>query len=392
MARSGATAALIVAAGRGVRAGGDLPKQYQALGEETVLARSIRAFADHPTVDHVTVVIHPDDRALYETAAPAHPKLASPVLGADRRQASVRAGLATLSAAPPARVLIHDAVRPFVSAAVIDRVLAALDTHPAVLPGVAIADTLKQTGPDGLVTGTVPRDGLFAAQTPQGFAFDLIRAAHERAAALPADFTDDAAIAEWAGIPVRVVPSEAANRKLTTAEDMAAARAAAALMETRVGTGYDVHAFGPGTGVTLGGLWLAHDRGLVGHSDADVALHALTDAVLGTIAEGDIGAHFPPSDPAWRGASSDRFLADAVARLKRRGGVVVHLDLTILAEAPKIGPHRDAMRARIAAIAGIGVNRVAVKATTHEGLGAIGRGEGIAAFATATVHLPLDGG
>jgi 2-C-methyl-D-erythritol 4-phosphate cytidylyltransferase/2-C-methyl-D-erythritol 2,4-cyclodiphosphate synthase len=260
---------------------------------------------------------------------------------------------------------------------------------------VPIAATLKAVDADGRVLATVPRDRLQAAETPQGFRFEAIFNAHRKAAAEGRDFTDDAAVAEWAGIPVRAVPGDPGNVKLTTAADMIAAdrrlagEAALTVGDIRVGNGYDVHALGPGSEVMLGGVAIPHARGLVGHSDADVALHALTDAVLGALAEGDIGAHFPPTDPQWRGASSDRFLADAVRRLAERGGVIAHLDLTIVAESPRVGPHRDAMRQRIAGICGISLDRVAVKATTNEGLGFVGRGEGIAAYATATIRLPF---
>jgi 2-C-methyl-D-erythritol 4-phosphate cytidylyltransferase/2-C-methyl-D-erythritol 2,4-cyclodiphosphate synthase len=271
----------------------------------------------------------------------------------------------------------------------------ALIGYDAVIPTSPVSATLKAVDGAGRVVATIPRDRLHTAETPQGFRFETILNAHRKAAAEGRDFTDDAAIAEWAGIPVRTVPGDPANVKLTTAADITAAdrrlagETALRLGDVRVGNGYDVHAFGPGNEVMLGGVAIPHSRGLVGHSDADVALHALTDAVLGALAEGDIGAHFPPTDPQWRGASSDRFLADAVGRVAARGGVIAHLDLTIIAEAPKIGPHRDALRQRIAAICGIGVDRVAVKATTNEGLGFIGRGEGIAAYATATIRLPF---
>jgi 2-C-methyl-D-erythritol 4-phosphate cytidylyltransferase/2-C-methyl-D-erythritol 2,4-cyclodiphosphate synthase len=274
-------------------------------------------------------------------------------------------------------------------------VIDALQSAEAVLPALPVSSTIKAVDDDGYVTATVPRDGLYAAETPQGFRFDAIRAAHATAAAEGRVFTDDCGIAEWAGIGVRVVQGESGNIKLTTAEDIMAAdrrltmEAALRLGDVRVGTGYDVHAFGSGDHVFLGGVKIAFDRSLVGHSDADVALHALTDALLGALAEGDIGVQFPPSDERWRGASSDRFLAYAVERVAKRGGVIAHLDLAIIAEAPKINPHRDAMRQRIAGICGIEAGRVAVKATTNERLGFIGRGEGIAALATATVRLPL---
>jgi 2-C-methyl-D-erythritol 4-phosphate cytidylyltransferase/2-C-methyl-D-erythritol 2,4-cyclodiphosphate synthase len=380
--------ALVVAAGRGTRAGGPVPKQYQTLAGRAILGHTLQAFLDEPSVDAVAVVIHPDDAERYRVAVPVHAKLRAPVLGGGERQESVRNGLAGLGAQPTDIVLIHDAVRPFASAALLRSVVAALDTEDAILPALPVSDTLKRADAAGHVAATVARAGLYGAQTPQGFRFGPIMAAHARAAGSTALFTDDASIAEWAGLPVRIVPGEAGNLKLTTAEDIAMAEARLSATETRVGTGYDVHALGPGSGVMLAGVAIPFDRSLVGHSDADVALHALTDAVLGAIADGDIGSHFPPSDPQWRGASSDRFLAHAVARLAARGGSVVHLDLTLIAEAPKVGPHRDAMRQRIAAICGIDAGRVAVKATTNEKMGFVGRGEGIAALATATVRLP----
>ncbi|MEJ0012842.1 MAG: bifunctional 2-C-methyl-D-erythritol 4-phosphate cytidylyltransferase/2-C-methyl-D-erythritol 2,4-cyclodiphosphate synthase [Bauldia sp.] len=393
MATAQKTAVLIVAAGAGSRAGGNgIPKQYQQLGGETVLARTLGLFLPNTSVDAVQVVIGEGQRDLYDSVAPRHPKLRAPATGGATRQASVRLGLAALAADAPNRILIHDAARPFASAALIDRVAAA--TADAVVPLLPVSSTLKRV--DGAsVVETVPRENLFAAETPQGFRFDLIRDAHERAAAAGLAFTDDAAVAEWAGAIVQAIPGDAANIKLTTAEDIAAAdrrltaEAALALGDVRVGVGYDVHAFGPGDHVMLGGVAIPHTRGFVGHSDADVILHALTDAVLGALGDGDIGQHFPPSDPQWKGASSDRFLADAVARVKARGGIVAHLDATYLGEGPKVGPHREAIRARIAAIAGVSIDRVGVKATTNEGLGYIGRGEGAAAHAVATIRLPF---
>ena len=390
------TAALVVAAGSGTRAGtGDVPKQYRMLQGKTVLRHSLDVLLAHPAIDNVLVVIARGDGRLYNATAPQHSRLLPSIVGGDTRQASVRNGLAALARAKADRVLIHDAARPFLSADLVSTVLAALDENEAVVPALPVANTLKSVDADGIVAATVSREGLFAAETPQGFRFGAIRAAHEQAAAAGLTFTDDAAIAEWAGIPVRVVPGEPANIKLTTAADIVeadrrmAAGTALARGDTRVGTGFDVHAFGPGTHVTLAGVSVSHTHGLVGHSDADVALHALTDAILGALAEEDIGFHFPPSDPQWRGASSDRFLAFAVERVAARGGTIAHLDLMIAAEAPKIAPHRRAMRERIAAICGIGIDRVAVKATTTEGLGFIGRKEGIAATATATIRLPF---
>jgi 2-C-methyl-D-erythritol 4-phosphate cytidylyltransferase/2-C-methyl-D-erythritol 2,4-cyclodiphosphate synthase len=358
-----------------------------------ILARSLRLFLDHPSVDALQVVIAPGQESAFGDVAPSHPKLRQPVAGGATRQESVRLGLASLAATSPARVLIHDAARPFATPALIDRVLGALGRSDAVVPTTPVASTLKRVE-DGRVVATVPRDGLEAAETPQGFAFDAIRAAHEKAAAAGVAFTDDAAVAEWAGVPVIAVAGETGNVKLTTAADIAAAdrrltaEEALRLGDVRVGVGFDVHALGAGQSVILGGVIIPHNRGLVGHSDADVVLHALTDAVLGAIGDGDIGVHFPPSDPQWKGVSSDRFLADAVARVRARGGVVAHLDVALVAEGPRIAPHREAMRASIARIAGIAIDRVGLKATTNEGLGFIGRGEGVSAQAVATIRLP----
>jgi 2-C-methyl-D-erythritol 4-phosphate cytidylyltransferase/2-C-methyl-D-erythritol 2,4-cyclodiphosphate synthase len=291
-------------------------------------------------------------------------------------------------------VLVHDAARPFTSPALVSRAIAAAGQgagHGAAIPGVAMTDTIKEVDAGGAVVRTLDRARLRGIQTPQAFAFDALLAAHRKAAAAGReDFTDDAALAEWAGMTVGVFEGEAGNIKLTTADDFAQAemRAMAALGDIRTGNGYDVHAFADGDHVWLGGVKIAHDRGVTGHSDADVGLHALVDAILGALADGDIGVHFPPSDPQWKGASSDRFLKFAVERVAERGGRIAHLDLTVVCEAPKVGPHRDAMRARIAEIAGITIDRVGVKATTSEQLGFTGRREGLVAMATATVRLP----
>lgn len=380
--------ALIVAAGRGERAGGGVPKQYRSVGGIPVLRRSAAALAGHPRVAGVRVVIADGHQALY-AAATEGLGLMPPVLGGAERQESVRRGLESLADAPPDRVLIHDAARPLLPAAVTDRVLDALDAAPAALPVLPVVDTLKR-GADGRVAETVSRDGLWRAQTPQGFHFAAILGAHRAAAGGPAA-TDDAALAERAGLPVALVAGDEAAAKLTTAEDFARAEAAiAGRLETRVGTGFDVHRIGPGDFMMLGGVAVPGVGGLIGHSDADVALHALTDAILGGLADGDIGAHFPPSDPRWRGASSDRFLADAARRVRDRGGRILHLDLTIVCERPKVGPHRDAIRARVAEICGVAPSRVSVKATTTERLGFTGRGEGVAAQAAATLALPAE--
>jgi 2-C-methyl-D-erythritol 4-phosphate cytidylyltransferase/2-C-methyl-D-erythritol 2,4-cyclodiphosphate synthase len=384
-------AAVVVAAGRGLRAGGDMPKQYRQLAGEPVIRASLRTFAGHPEVALVQPVIHPADGARFAEAA-ADLKLLAPVFGGATRQASVRAGLEAVAPLKPDLVLIHDAARPYASAALVSRAIAAAEATGAAVPVMPLADTIKSVDASGrLIEATLDRNVLRTVQTPQVFAYAPVLDAHRRAAASGReDFTDDAALVEWAGLKVAVFAGEAGNVKLTTPEDVARAMRdhSLALADTRTGSGFDVHAFAPGDHVMLGGVKIPHECGVTGHSDADVALHALTDAVLGALAEGDIGSHFPPSDPQWRGASSDRFLAFAVERVRARGGRIAHLDLTIVCEAPRIGPHRDTMRARIAAIAGIEVDRVAVKATTSERLGFTGRREGIAAMATATVRLP----
>jgi 2-C-methyl-D-erythritol 4-phosphate cytidylyltransferase/2-C-methyl-D-erythritol 2,4-cyclodiphosphate synthase len=383
------TAALIVAAGQGTRAGTAAPKQYAVIGGKTLLARSLGVFLDHPAIDLALVMIADADRPLYDEAAVSgHPKVLPPALGGDTRQRSVLNGLRALKARAPARVLIHDAARPFVSAAIVERVLDALERAPAAIAAVPLADTLKRAGPDRRVAATLDRAGLWRAQTPQGFRFDAILGAHEAAAAAGhGDLTDDAAVAEWAGIPVELVEGSEANGKLTTAQDLAMAAAAAGAGDVRTGQGFDVHRFTAGDHVWLCGIRLAHTHGLEGHSDADAPLHALTDALLGAIGDGDIGEHFANTDPRWKDAPSHVFLADASARVRVRGGTISNVDVTILCEAPRIAPHRAAMRGRIADVLGIDPGRVAVKATTTEGLGFTGRREGIAALATATVIL-----
>lgn len=388
-------AALVVAAGRGVRAAdpaSPLPKQYRELAGVPVLTHTLRALLAHPQIALVRCVIHPDDADLYAAAAPSDPRIGAPVPGGASRQASVRLGLEALAADAPDVVLIHDGVRPFLTTALTDRLIAALEETDGAIPALPVTDTIKRVAPDGRVTGTVAREGLWSVQTPQAFRFPEILEGHRAAAASDPDrFTDDASIAEWAGLSVAVVEGDPMNRKLTTAADFAVAAPSAPplpQMETRVGSGYDVHRFGPGTSVIIGGIAIDHDRALVGHSDADVGLHALTDAIFGALAEGDIGSHFPPTEVRWKGAASDAFLAFAVERVTARGGRITHLDLTIVCERPKIGPHRDAMRARIAEICGLSLDRVAVKATTSETLGFTGRREGIAASATATLSLP----
>jgi len=384
-------AALIVAAGRGSRAGHDLPKQYARLGGKTMLQRTVEALASHPAIGAVLVVIGPGDAPLYHDAVGGLPKLLPPVEGGATRQQSVLNGLEALAGRAPRLVLVHDAARPFIAAAVIERVIAACDAAHGAIPVAPVTETVKRIE-NGIVTATVPREALATAQTPQGFPYGPLLAAHREAARSGnSELTDDAAVAALAGLATRAVDGDRHNIKLTNPADFVAAeRMLATDMETRTGQGFDVHAFGPGTSVWLCGVEIPHDKGLVGHSDADVGLHALTDALLGTIGDGDIGQHFPPSDPQWKGASSDRFLADAVRRVKERGGRIVNLDVTLVCEAPKIGPHRTAMQARIADLAGIGADRVGVKATTNEKMGFIGRGEGIVALAIATVLLPAE--
>ena len=385
-------AAIVVAAGQGVRAGGDLPKQFRRIAGETLLRRALSSFVEAPAVSLVQPVIRSEDAELVHTET-AGLGVLPPVFGGATRQASVRAGLEALLARKPDIVLVHDAARPFASADLIARAIRAAEKTGAAIPGLPVTDTIKRVDGSGIVETTLDRSSLRLVQTPQAFAFPALIAAHRRAAEQGRDdFTDDAALAEWAGMKVSVFPGESGNTKFTTAEDFVRAEAvqAATLGDIRIGSGLDVHAFVPGDHVTLGGIRIPHNHALTGHSDADVALHALTDAILGALADGDIGVHFPPSDPQWRGASSDRFLVFAVDRVRARRGRIAHLDLTIVCESPRIGQHRDRMRANIAKLAGIDVGRVAVKATTSEKLGFTGRGEGIVAYATATVRLPWE--
>lgn len=377
--------ALVVAAGRGRRFGGDLPKQYQSLAGRPILRHSLATLAANPQIDGVRVVIHPDDAELYQAAA-ADLSLLDPVVGGETRQESVLRGLESLGALSPDMVLIHDGARPFVEAGLIHRVIEALSLSAGAIPALPVADTLKRAV-DGTISATVDRADLWRAQTPQAFRYAPILDAHRRAAGQ--ELTDDASVAEAAGLPVKIVLGSERNFKVTTAADLNRAQTFfTGSGDIRVGNGYDVHRFAPGTGVWLCGVEIPHDFRLEGHSDADVALHAATDAVLGAIAAADIGRHFPPSDPKWKGASSDRFLAHAANLVSALGGRLVHLDITIICEKPKIGIHRLAMQARIAEILGIEMGRISVKATTTEGLGFTGRAEGIAAQASATVWLP----
>lgn len=380
-------AALIVAAGRGSRAGPGAPKQYRLLAGEPVLRRTLAAFAAHPDVSAILTVIHADDESAYLAAAAETPKLLAFVHGGETRQASVRAGLEALAAGDaPDLVLIHDGARPFVSARLVSDCLSALETHDGALAALAVTDTMRRAREDGLAGETVPRDGLWRAQTPQAFRFGAILAAHREAEG--ADYTDDVAVAAAAGMEVAPVEGDEDNFKITSAADID--RAERMLMqggETRTGMGYDVHRFGPGDHVWLCGVQIPHEAGLVGHSDADAGLHALTDAVLGAMGAGDIGTHFPPSDPQWKGASSDIFLAHAGTLAAKAGAVISNVDVTLICEAPKISPYTDKMRERVAGILGIGKERVSIKATTTERLGFTGRREGIAAQAIATLRF-----
>ncbi len=380
------TAALVVAAGRGARFGSGTPKQYRRLGGRTVLERSLRIFTEHPEVGRTLAAIHADDRALYD-AATAGLGLPEPVIGGAARQESARRGLEALAARPPERVVIHDAARPLATAEVVSRALAALSTHDGAVAAVPARDTLKRTE-NGTIAETIPRDGVRLAQTPQAFRFAGILAAHRAAAGLA--LTDDAAVAERAGLRVAAVESDPDNVKITTEADLA--RAERLLPRAvRAGSGFDAHRFaadagGPGGRVMLCGVAVPHDRRLAGHSDADAALHAVVDALLGAVAAGDIGTFFPPGDARWAGADSAVFVRRARGEVEAAGGRIVHVDVTIVCEAPRIGPWRAAMRARLASLLGLPEGAVSVKATTTEGMGFAGRGEGIAAQATATVE------
>lgn len=387
-------AALIVAGGRGQRIGGEIPKQYQMLGGISVLRHCLLTLLENPRLTTVAVVIHPDDRALYDSAILALPnaeKLIPCCFGGPTRQDSVRMGLEALTAWAPHTVMIHDGARPFVRPDDIERLLQALSLSPGAILALPVTDTLKQDMGGGRIGNGPERTGLWRAQTPQAFHFEAILAAHREAQGEA--LTDDAAVAARAGLAVQTVRGSEENLKITEPEDFARAERIMLhrLGDIRIGQGFDVHAFSTATGrpLKLCGITVPHSSGLAGHSDADVALHALTDAILGAIAAADIGAHFSPADPRWKDVESAGFLAHAAALVAEKGGAIAHLDVTIICEAPKIGPHRLAMRQRIAEICGLTLDRVAVKATTTEKLGFTGRGEGIAAQATATIRLPL---
>ena len=386
------TIVLVVAAGSGIRLGGEMPKQFLPLAGKPLLRHCLETFAQHSRIDGIKVVINETYRALYDAAVYGL-DLPPPAIGGATRQDSVRNGLESLAADAPDLVLIHDAARPFIDAPTIDRTIEALGKHDGALVAVAVVDTLKRA--HGEFSGaTVDRTGLWRAQTPQGFAYAKILDAHRRAAG-GAEMTDDAAVAEAAGMKVVLVPGIVNNFKVTTkpdferAEHMMAEKLAATPMEYRTGNGFDVHKLIPGDGVMLCGVKVPHDRMLEGHSDADVAMHALTDAILGAIGAGDIGVHFPPTDPQWRGAASWKFLNHANKLVQERGGRIAHCDITIICERPRVGPHRPAMIAKLAEILRLAPDRISVKATTTEELGFTGRREGIAAQATATVALPV---
>ena len=380
-------AALILAAGQGSRAGTDIPKQFRQIGGKAVLAHSVEAFARHPAVGAVYLVIGSGQQETVRTMI-GDGQVTAIIQGADSRRGSVRAGLEAIAATGGAdRVLIHDAARPFLSPSMIDQLLAALEQAPGAFPALPVADTLVKST-DHMAGDIVDRSGLYRVQTPQAFHFESIIRAH-RAWDSSREATDDAQMLREAGHDVLMVPGDERLEKLTYPQDFARAEAQlASCRTTRVGMGYDVHRLAADEELWLCGVQVPHDRGLAGHSDADVAIHAIVDAVLGALSEGDIGSHFPPSDPQWRGAASSRFLEYAANRVTERGGRMEHIDVTIICEAPKIGPHRDAMRHRISEILAISLERVSVKATTTERLGFAGRREGIAAQAVATISLP----
>jgi 2-C-methyl-D-erythritol 4-phosphate cytidylyltransferase/2-C-methyl-D-erythritol 2,4-cyclodiphosphate synthase len=384
---------IIVAAGRGFRLGGTAPKQYLDCAGKPLICHTLEAAARAYDFSPVTVVIHPDDLGLYESAVAklssgARKMLSAPALGGATRQQSVRLGLEAQCDLGIDLVLIHDAARPFLSAGLVHRAIEAATAHGAAIPGTPITDSVKQIDVDGRIVSSPNRSVLRGVQTPQAFRFDLILAAHRRV--LPADLTDDAAVADEDGLPVFVFDGDVDNLKVTTMQDLAKAEARlkTRTSEVRIGQGFDVHAFAEGEGVWLCGVFLPHTHKLKGHSDADVALHAIADAIYGALGDGDIGQHFPPSDPQWKDAASSIFLKHAVERVRMRGGFLAHIDVTLICEAPKIGPYREAMRVKIAELAGVSPSRTAVKATTTEGLGFTGRGEGIACLALATVNLP----
>jgi 2-C-methyl-D-erythritol 4-phosphate cytidylyltransferase/2-C-methyl-D-erythritol 2,4-cyclodiphosphate synthase len=384
-------AVVIVAAGRGERAGtAEGPKQYRSLAGKSVLARSLEPFVNDQRFGRIVVVRHKDDETLFLEAVSGLANRVICAIGASTRQSSVLNGLRILANDPPRYVLIHDAARPFVDSELLDRVFLELNEGHGVLPALPVSDTLKRATAGDFIDQTIDRTGLFGAQTPQAFPFQKIYEAHNRAALTPGpSFTDDASIAEWAGLPVKIIAGSIDNIKLTWQRDVEMAEQKLSRQtcfpDVRTGNGYDVHSFEPGDFVTLCGVKIAHEAKLNGHSDSDVALHALTDALLATCGAGDIGTHFPPSDMKWKGAASSIFVKHAVSIIQERGGKIANVDITLICEAPKIGPHREAMVAAIADMIKISTDRISVKATTNEKLGFIGRKEGIAAIATANV-------
>ncbi len=387
-------AAVIVAGGSGLRAGGGKPKQYQLIGGKPVIWWTLKAFLDHPMIGHVQAVVGEGHDELFASATSGL-KLPNYVIGGASRQESCRLGLEACAQYSPSKVMIHDAARPFVSQQLISNVIVELDHANAVIPGLPVADTMK-FAPGGVINKTVDRSAMWFVQTPQGFLFEKILSAHRSAAAQDVQgLTDDASVAEYVGLPVRIIAGDQDNKKLTTSDDIETANATLSqklLMERpdiRTGQGIDFHIFAAGKSVTLLGVSLPHTHKLKGHSDADVAMHALTDAILGAIGEGDIGTHFPPSDMQWKNAASSIFLKKAMDLLQARDGVLANVDITILAEAPKISPHIPAMKALLSPLLHVTPDRIAIKATTTEKLGAIGRKEGMAAFAIVTVRLPL---
>jgi 2-C-methyl-D-erythritol 4-phosphate cytidylyltransferase / 2-C-methyl-D-erythritol 2,4-cyclodiphosphate synthase len=387
--------AVIVAGGSGLRAGGSLPKQYQLVGGKPVIRWTLEAFLSHPLISNVQTVIGIGHESLFAEATKGLPSLLAPVAGGGSRQDSCRAGIEACAAFSPHKILVHDAARPFLSQELISNVINELDYAPAVIPGLPVADTMKYA-PSGIIEKTVDRDSLWFVQTPQGFLYDLILMAHRKALAKDqTSFTDDAAVAEFAGMKVQIIAGEQRNRKLTTSHDIVEAdrehsrKQFENLSDIRIGQGIDFHVFEKGTYVTLCGVKIPHTHKLKGHSDADVALHAVTDAILGALGEADIGHYFPPSDKKWKGADSAIFVLKATELLKARGGTLAHIDITILAEAPRIGPYIAEMKQALANMLGLSRDRIGVKATTTEKMGALGREEGMSASAIATVRLPV---
>ncbi len=389
-------AAVIVAAGAGTRAEcheGALPKQYCTIAGIPVLSHAIKAFLNDDNIEFVQPVIAPEHDGHFSALGLTNPKLLKPVYGGAQRQASCLAGLEALTGLAPDLVLLHDAARPFVAPETIAAIALALQSHDGALPALPVTDTIKRSADGSSIETTEDRTKLWAAQTPQGFRFEKILSAHRKAANHRGTFTDDAAIAEWAGLDVVLVPGDQNSFKITTPPDFEHAEMVIGQMtdmETRVGSGLDIHQFEPGNNVRLGGIDFPHDAKLMGHSDADAALHVLTDALLGALAEGDIGTHFPPGDAKWKNAPSDIFLHFAAERVLGRGGRISHLDLTIVCEAPKIAPKSTKIRQNIAKICQISESRVSVKATTSEKMGFIGRKEGLMTLATATIELPRE--